>query len=215
MAAFTPCKYASAYNNAIFVGFIEQANEAVVDTSINFSADTLAVDSLLADSASAATDSVWYSIAPAALDAPILYKATDSIVYDLDSGRTFLYNGGEITYTTFYLKSDYVEFDWDKKTLHALQVADSAGIKKEPVYFKDEEDEFTAERMSYNFDSKKGKIYNFKRKEGEGFVVVSEGKKNEDNAYYGYHVCYTTCELDHPHFYIIANKAKIVPKKLQ
>lgn len=214
MAAFTPCKYASAYNNAIFVGFIEQANEAVVDTSINFSADTLAVDSLLADSASATTDSVWYSIAPAALDAPILYKATDSIVYNLDSGRTYLYNGGEITYTTFYLKSDYVEFDWDKKTLHALQVADSAGIKKEPVYFKDEEDEFTAERMSYNFDSKKGKIYNFKRKEGEGFVVVSEGKKNEDNAYYGYHVCYTTCELDHPHFYIIANKAKIVPKKI-
>ena len=44
-------------------------------------------------------------------------------------------------------------------------------------------------------------------------MCVDQGKKNAENEYYGLHTVYTTCDLDHPHFYIAANKAKIVPKK--
>lgn len=214
LVQFIPYKRISAHNNALFVQFIEQETNAFVDTSINFLADSTTTDSLLADSSAIIKDTLWYTLAPAALDAPILYKATDSIVYDLDSGKTYLYNSGEITYTTFFLKSDYVVFDWSKKTLHAMRLMDSAGNFSGPTYFKEGEDEFSAESMSYNFDTKKGKIYNFRRKEGEGFIVLSEGKKNENNEYYGDRVYYTTCELDHPHYYIIADKAKIVPKKI-
>lgn len=214
MVQFMPILHVSACDNVLFVHFIEQDTFVSVDTSAISEADSITSDSLQTDTLASGKDSLWYILAPAALDAPIYSKALDSIVYDLDSGKTYLYSKGEITYTSFYLRSEFVEFDWDAKTLFAMQVIDSSGKVSEPAYFKDGDDEFTAQRMSYNFDSKKGKIYNFKRTEGEGFVVVSEGKKNEDNAYFGDRAYYTTCDLEHPHFYIVAKKAKIVPQKV-
>lgn len=205
--------------NAIFVPFIEHQQVVSVDTSKSFEADTSALDTLSSDSLvmdSIFMDTIvtWYDISPDSLDAIINYKSVDSIVYDIDSGKTYIYLSGEVTYTSFFLKADYIEFDWETKTLTAKQLVDSAGVPGEAAYFQDGDDTFTAEGMHYNFATRNGKIYNLKRQEGEGYVYVDQGKKNAENEYYGLHTVYTTCDLDHPHFYIAANKAKIVPKKI-
>jgi hypothetical protein len=66
----------------------------------------------------------------------INYSGVDSIVYDLDSGRTYIYAKGEISYQTFYLKADFIEFDWDAKTICAKQMTDSSGKKMDLVYLR-------------------------------------------------------------------------------
>ncbi len=196
------------------VPFIEQTEGVDVDTSISFQADTTGLDSLLADSLQTDTIDLWYSISPDSLDANIDYSAVDSIVYDIDSGKTYIYVSGKVLYGSFELKADAIEFDWDSKTLSANRVEDTAGNKGPPAYFRDGDEAFEAEAMRYNFGTKSGKIYAFRRQEGEGFIIVDEGKKNADNEYFGNNAHYTTCDLEHPHFYISANKAKIVPQKI-
>ncbi|MFI5172216.1 MAG: putative LPS assembly protein LptD [Chitinophagales bacterium] len=196
-----------------FDHFLEQTNDASVDYALADTPDT----SIVADSSkvdSAEINDLWYEMSSDALDEIITYGGVDSIVYDLDSGRTYIYANGEINYKTFYLKADFIQFDWDEKTICAKQITDSAGKKKALVYFKDGEDEFYAENMCYNFGTKKGKIFYFRTQEGEGYLRVEEAKKLDDDSYFGKGMTYTTCDLEHPHYYIAAKKAKVVPKKI-
>lgn len=93
--------------NAIFVPFIEHQQVVSVDTSKSFEADTSALDTLSSDSLvmdSIFMDTIvtWYDISPDSLDAIINYKSVDSIVYDIDSGKTYIYLSGEVTYTSFF-----------------------------------------------------------------------------------------------------------------
>ena len=202
----------ASWNN--FVYYLAQTNYADVYSDEFGAPDTFPiVDSLKLDS-TLNTSNLWYSISNDALDEMINYSGVDSIVYDLDSGRTYIYAKGEISYQTFYLKADFIEFDWDAKTICAKQMTDSSGKKMDLVYFKDGEEEFKAESMCYNFGTKKGKIYYFRTQEGEGYLGVQEAKMADDNSYFGKGMSYTTCDLDHPHFYISAKKAKVVPKKI-
>jgi len=171
-------------------------------------------DSLALDTLQLNGTGLWYDLSPDALDAQITYKGVDSIIYDLDSGKTYIYAHGEITYGTFYLKADLIAFDWASKTICAEQVMDSSGKPGELVFFRDGDEEFRAEHMCYNFGTRKGKIHYFRAQEGEGYIAVLDAKKNDDNSYYGDHLSYTTCELDDPHFYISARKAKVKPKEI-
>ncbi len=200
--------------NANVVSFIEQSTVFAVDTSKSLLPDSLATDTLITEADSTNAPTLWYAITPDSLDSRIDYGAVDSIIYDLDSGKTYIYISGEVLYGDFQLKADYIEFDWTSKIMKAHQTVDSTGKKGPPAYFEDGEESFAAESMLYNFETKNGKINNFKRQEGEGYIIVEQGKKNADNAYFGAGAHYTTCDLDHPHFYINANKAKIVPQKI-
>ncbi len=198
-----------------FVYFNEQSNQTDVYSGNLLQPDTLInVDSLTLDTITLNGNNLWYDLAPDALDALINYKGVDSIVYDLDSGKTYIYAKGEISYQTFYLKADFITFDWEAKTICAKQLVDSTGKKGEKVFFRDGEEEFYAEDMCYNFGTKKGKIYYFRAQEGEGYIAVQQAKKLDNDAYYGDHLSYTTCDLDHPHFYIAAEKAKVMPKEV-
>ena len=208
-------------SDGIFVYNNEQSNQNVVNYAAQVLPDTSIVPDSLSQAELLADDSItlngnnlWYDLSPDALDEMINYKGVDSIVYDLDSGKTYIYAKGEITYQTFFLKADFIEFDWDAKTICAKQIADSTGKKGEKVFFKDGDEEFNAEYMCYNFETKKGKIYYFRAQEGEGYIQVEAAKMTGDDSYYGDHLSYTTCELEHPHFYIAADKAKVIPQKV-
>ncbi len=191
--------------NGEFVYFIEQSGAEFVNYS---------PDSTLADSNELQIDTIWYSISKNALDGLINYSGADSVVYDIEAGKTYIYKTGQITYKTYILKADYIEFDWQDKTIIARQLTDSLGNETALAYFKEGEDEFTSEDISYNFGTQKGAIYYFRKQEGEGYITADTAKKSDDESYFGKNLCYTTCDLDHPHFYIRANKAKVVPKKI-
>ncbi|MFN0274772.1 MAG: putative LPS assembly protein LptD [Chitinophagales bacterium] len=199
--------------NAEFVHFIEQQTQFPVDSPELVDPDTLAVDSLYTDTVFTGNKS-WYVISEDSLDAIINYSGVDSIVYDIDSGITYIYLNGVIDYQTFHLEADYIEFNWEEKLLIAKRVIDTSDTAMEKPYFEDGGDGFAGDTLLYDFDSKKGKIYNFSRQEGEGFVTAEVAKKGSDESYFGSGLKYTTCNLDHPHFYIGAEKAKIVPQKI-
>lgn len=145
---------------------------------------------------------------------PIKYQAEDSIVYDMETKKMYLYNEGDIKYQKITLKADAVDFDWNTFNLTAEGVTDSLGNETGRPVFKDETNEYKARKMKYNFKTKKGIVYEVTTKEGEAYIHSTSVKKNEYDEWFGQSSKYTTCDLDHPHFYFKAKKVKVVPNKV-
>lgn len=144
----------------------------------------------------------------------INYQAEDSIVYDLDSKMMFLYSKVSMIYQATKLNADSVAFDWNTFTLHAGGKTDSAGETQGKPVFSEGDKEYNSARMSYNFKSKRGKVYEVYTQEGEAYLQSKAVKRLENEDWFGLHNKYTTCNQEHPHYYFNAKKIKLIPKKL-
>lgn len=141
----------------------------------------------------------------------VIYSATDSMLIDKVNQKAYLYNNAVVLYEGLNLKAGYIEIDFGKNTVFATTMKDSAGKEVQKPIFDQGEDKFTAEKITYNFKTKKGKIVDVITQQGEGFIHGKDIKKDTNNVYYVGHGKYTTCDLEHPHYYIGAKKIKIIP----
>jgi hypothetical protein len=144
----------------------------------------------------------------------IKYKAEDSIVYNISTKQMYLYNGADVNYQKIQLNSNLIDFDWVTFTLTSRGAIDSTGVMSGTPVFTDDGKAYRADSMKYNFKTKKGIVYHVVTKEGDAYVHSEKVKKNEYNEWYGEKSRYTTCDLDHPHFYFKSKKVKIVPNKV-
>lgn len=181
------------------VPYIMSADSIVADT---LAADTLAKDTAAADSTK-----------ESAINAPIIYEASDSIVLTKE-GFAYLYGKGKVNYENIELTADVITMNMDSSTVFAHGVEDSTGnVQGKPV-FKDGGEPYESKQMRYNFKSKKGFINNVTTQQGEGYLTSIKTKKSPTNELYLDEGMYTTCSNhEHPHFYLKLTKAKMRPKK--
>ena len=144
------------------------------------------------------------------IDAPIDYDATDSIVGSLDGQKVYLYNEASVTYQQIELNAYYIELDLETKEVYAEGLVDSTGILVQKPVFKDGNDEFESNTLRYNFETEKGIITDVVTQQGEGFVHSQRTKKISKEAFILKDGKYTTCDADHPHFYLHLTKAKVI-----
>lgn len=170
--------------------------------------DSLALDSLGMDSLAADTTKKKEP-----LDAPVIYEASDSIVFTKD-GYAHLYGEGKVNYQNIELTSAVITMNMDSSTVFAKGVTDTAGVETGSPIFKDGETPYESKIMRYNFKTKKGFINSIVTQQGEGYVTSEEGKKGANDEIYMRHGKYTTCDNhEHPHFYLKLSMAKVRPKK--
>ena len=170
--------------------------------------DSLALDSLGMDSLAADT-----AKKKEPLDAPVIYEASDSIVFTKD-GYAHLYGEGKVNYQNIELTSAVITMNMDSSTVFAKGVTDTAGVETGSPIFKDGETPYESKIMRYNFKTKKGFINSIVTQQGEGYVTSEEGKKGANDEIYMRHGKYTTCDNhEHPHFYLKLSMAKVRPKK--
>lgn len=168
------------------------------------------------------TDTFKVSLSKDSLDAPVNYGSKDSMMYDIANQKAFLYGNAFVTYNEFDLKADYIEIDFKKKLAIAEGRRDSiTGQWIGKPIFKDKENEFISEKMIYNFETKKGKIYNAYTNQDGNYLLSGETKfiskgtaDGKDDIIYSHHCTLTTCDAPHPHFGIKSSRAKIIPNKL-
>ena len=142
------------------------------------------------------------------LKAKVKYDASDSIVYDLNNSKVFLFGKAKVDYKDIHLEADYIEINFSNKTLYSHGLTDSSGqIVGKPV-FKQGGETFKAETISYNFDTKKGKIISITTQEGDSYIKGQEVKKQPDNTTFIKNGYYTTCNKEPPDYYIFSNKIK-------
>lgn len=172
--------------------------------------DSLKTDSLSVDSVS--TDSLKPK--KSGIDAPIEYVASDSMVYDAETGLAFLFGEAKVNYLDMELDAAKLTMSMDSSLVHAEGFVDSLGnvVEGRPVY-RQGADEYDSDKMSFNFKTKKGFIRNVNTMQGNGYLQSGQSKRSADGTLYLRKATYTTCDAEHPHFYMKLSQAKVIPGK--
>ncbi len=145
--------------------------------------------------------------------ATVDYNAEDSVRLDLFNNKVYLFGSAIIKYGNIQVEADYVEVDFNTKTLFATGMPDSAGVMRGMPVFTEGKQSFKANTMRYNFESKRGYINKVITQEGDGYLHGRLVKKMEDDITNVRDGSYTTCNLEHPHFEFRYQKAKVIPGK--
>ena len=147
-----------------------------------------------------------------AIEAPVFYECTDSLVWSR-GGNAYLYGSGKVNYEKIELTAHVISMNMDSSVVHATGRIDTAGVVTGLPVFMDGGTPYESDRMSYNFKSKKGFINNVYTQQGDGFLMGGKAKKDSSDVIYSQDGMYTTCDAEHPHFYIRLTRAKIRPNK--
>ncbi|MEI7596359.1 MAG: putative LPS assembly protein LptD [Bacteroidota bacterium] len=145
------------------------------------------------------------------LETKIDYKAQDSIRFKIGDKKVYLYGNAVVNYGEINLKAAYIIIDFDKNIVNATYVLDSNKKEIGVPEFTEGSETFKAKELAYNFDTKKGFIKKIFTQEGDGFMHGNLVKKEPDNTVLVKNGAYTTCNLEHPHFAIKFDKAKVIP----
>lgn len=147
------------------------------------------------------------------IDSPVEYSAKDSLVYDALTGNAILYGSANVKYQNMTLDAERISMNMDSSLVHAYGVADSLGNRTGDAVYKQGSETYNSESMTANFKTKKAYISNVTTEQGDGFLQSNESKRTDDGTFYIQDARYTTCDAEHPHFYLKLTKGKIRPGK--
>ncbi len=149
------------------------------------------------------------------IEAPVKYKANDSLVYMAETKTAHLYGSSDVDYQSTNVKSEKIYLSLDSSMVYATGVADSTaenGLRGKPVV-KWGKDEYELDTIRFNFKSKMGLIRNVYTAQEDGFLTSAKAKRDDEGNLYLQHGTYTTCDAEHPDFYIALSRAKVRPGK--
>ncbi|NNC50574.1 MAG: LPS-assembly protein LptD [Flaviramulus sp.] len=144
----------------------------------------------------------------------VKYHAADYTRFSQKNQKLYLYNDAKIDYGDMNITAGNIIIDYNKNTVYAKGITDSIeGYTQKPV-FTQGSNVVEPDSIVFNTESQKALIYNSKTEQGEGTVIASITKKENDSVYFLKDAKYTTAEnLEDPEYYIKLRKAKIVPGK--
>jgi lipopolysaccharide export system protein LptA len=185
------------------------------------------------DSASVKTDSLTLKVVPDSLakdslatdsmllkkkkknnefKSPLNYTSADSMSYSAENKKSFLYGDANVKYQDMDVTADYIDYDFVSSMVFAKGIPDSTGVLKgRPNFKQGQEQEFTTDSMIYNFKDQRGRTFVTNTKQGDGFLISDITKKQADGSFHIKGGKYTTCDAEHPHFYLALSKAIIIP----
>lgn len=151
---------------------------------------------------------------PSDVDTVIVYSSKDSIVYSMRTRLMKLYGKGDLKYRNLGLKAERIDVNWDTANLSAEGVPDTADRSGKRFVglpqLTDAGEKYDGSKIMYNFRTKKGKITLANTELEQGYYHGEEIKKVETDVLYVADGRYTTCALDHPHFYFFSPKMKVI-----
>lgn len=145
------------------------------------------------------------------LDKKIIYNAEDSIRYEANGNKVYMFGNAYVEYGDMNLRAHFIEIDYSKNLVTAFGTTDSLGKKVGTPIFKDNSQEFNAEKIMYNLKTKKGKIFNVLTKQGDLLVFGNEIKKDSTDVIYMKNLKCIPCQHEDAKTVFIASKAKIIP----
>jgi hypothetical protein len=183
--------------------------------------DTL---SQAADTMAVAGDSITYvqgtsnglplrSNATNAIESQVLYTTEGYIKRDIVNRKVFLVSGAKVNYGKLEITADSIVINMNANTLYAVGRKDTSGSMKGNPVFKEGTQEIKADSLIYNFRTKRALASNIETMQEEGLLRSKVTKLLEDGTSNIGQSTYSTCDADHPHFYINLPRAKVYPGK--
>lgn len=147
----------------------------------------------------------------ARIDSEIIYNARDSMIYSIDMKKVYLFGEASVSYTDKELKASYIEYDMGSSIVFAKGMPDSTGeIAGRPV-FVDGAMTFESQTLRYNFRTRRGYISEVITEQEGGYLHSEKTKQDERGHIHMKNGKYTTCDAEHPHFYVALTRAKSIP----
>lgn len=198
-------------SNPLTVDFSNYRTQIPDSTLIQNDTIILSADTILSTSDTSIVAAADTTKSELTFKDPIYSNARDSLLYSLDGKKVFMWGEAVVKHQNMELTAAYIEYDMETNLVFAEGRPDSTGaIVGKPV-FKEGSKVFRMEKMHYNFNTKKAKITGVITEEAGGFLHSNDTKLMPDKTINISGGKFTTCDLDHPHFYIAITKAKVIP----
>jgi len=166
---------------------------------------------LLHDSLVYQADSTRRSELGSAISDLVDYDANDSLIFSMDGGTVEMYNKAIVTYGDIKLEAGYIKYEMQKSEVTAFGIPDSTGeIAQNPI-FSEGEESYEAKVIRYNFKTQRGFIEEVITEQEGGYLHSAETKKQKSGHIHMKDGKYTTCDAEHPHFYVAITKGISMP----
>ena len=150
------------------------------------------------------------------VDAIVFATASDSLIFDIQKKKMFVYGSGELKYKSTDLKSAKIFIDYNTNELEAfgaVDTSDTAKVKlRQPPRLTEGAETYEGERIKYNFKNQRGYISLAKNKDKGQTYAGEEVNKVDKSTYFIKSGTFTTCDSDTPHTYFSASEMKVIQK---
>lgn len=133
----------------------------------------------------------------------------DSTVYDTkDDQIVYLYGNARVTYTDFELDADYIKVN---KRTHLIYSSGRIDPKTKqyvgrPISKQGKDDPLESDSLIFNYETKKGHIWNPKTKQQENYITHGQVKVLNDEEVAYQNIIFTTCDKPDPDFGIVITR---------
>lgn len=142
------------------------------------------------------------------LDDVISGNNEDSLIYDPRRKLVYIYEKGDVKYQDKNLKADFMKIDMESKEIFAHGRMDTVAGKPTRPEFLDGSSSYEMDTITYNIETEKARIKEVSTQDGEGYLLGARVKKMKDNTVNIAGGKFTTCDADHPHFYLAMTKPR-------
>lgn len=150
-----------------------------------------------------------------AIESPVHYSSEDSMIYLASTKRAYLFGDAKVKYENMDLEAEKVDMSMHENMVHATgEYTDSTHTELFGTpSFTMGKDSYESDTMSFNYKTKKGLINNVVTAQEDGFMFSEVSKRNANGDVFLKKGRYTTCDADHPDFYLAISRAKMRPGK--
>ena len=148
------------------------------------------------------------------MDTSVVYSA-ERIDYYVANRKTDLFKNASVQYDDGQLTAGKIEVFWDKNLMYAfpedstkLDSVDSSW----PQMIQKGREPFTGKELVYNIKTQRGRIFEGRTHMDDGYYYGENIKKKGKKTFYIDDGTFTTCDLEHPHFYFESKKMKMIQK---
>lgn len=140
------------------------------------------------------------------------FQASDSLVFNFKGDRiATLYGNSSATHTSGQLKSGKIGLNLDENIISASTQTPEDSLSQ-PVLIR-QNDRIRSDRIAYNYLTEKGRFEVARMGLQDGNLIGTRVKKTGEHVVFLEDAIYSTCELDHPHYYIKAARMKVVDQE--
>ena len=138
------------------------------------------------------------------VDSTVYYEA-EYIDYIIQAEQSILKKQAQVDYGDTSIESGNIIVDWDTNMLDA-----DYAYETYPIVSRGGESPMIGESMKFDLINKKGVIKKGNTNFDDGFYHGATIQREDPNVFHMFDSKYTSCSLDHPHYYFGSKKMKMI-----
>jgi len=140
------------------------------------------------------------------------FQASDSLVFDFRNERiATLFGSASVNHKAGELKAGKVAMNLDQSLVSA-DTQTPQDTLSQPVLIR-QSDRVRSNSIDFNYKTEKGRFEVARVKVQDGNLIGTKVKNTQRDVVFLEDAIYSTCQLDHPHYYIKAAKMKVVDQE--